>query len=71
MSVQVLEIWLDLKLQWSEHIKIVLGKIKIQINALICTTASTWGTTFASMHQIYSTVVRSALIYEVVIWHLP
>ena len=70
-SVRVLGIWLDPKLRWSEHVKVVLGKMKTQTNALIRTTASTWGATFASARQIYSAIVRPALAYGAAIWHPP
>ena len=70
-SVRVLGVWLDPKLRWGEHVKVVLGKMKTQTNALIRTTASTWGATFASARQIYSAVVRPALAFGAAVWHLP
>ena len=51
--------------------KVVLGKIKTQTNALIHIITSTWGATFASARQIYSIVVRPALAYGAAIWHPP
>ena len=42
----------------------------MQINALLRTTVFIWGVTFASAWQIYSTVIRSALIYRSAVWHL-
>src|SRR5436190_4314811 len=70
-SVRVLGVWLDPKLRWGEHVKVVLGKMKTQTNALIRTTASTWGATFASARQIYSAVVRPALAFGAAVWHPP
>ena len=50
--------------------KIVLSKIKIQINALICIMIFIWNVIFVSACQIYSAIVRSALAHRAVIWHL-
>ena len=46
-------------------------KTTTQTNALLRTTASTWGATFASARQIYSAVIRPALFYGSAAWHLP
>src|SRR5436190_18179304 len=62
---------LDSKLRWGEHVKVVLGKMKTQTNALIRITASTWGATFTSARQIYSAVIRPALAYGAAVWHPP
>ena len=70
MSVCVLKIWLNLKLQWNEHVKVMLDKMKTQINALIHITAFIWNVIFISACQIYSTIIKSALIHEAVIWYL-
>ena len=50
--------------------KIVLNKMKIQINTLICITAFIWNIIFVSTCQIYNAIIRSALAHKVVIWHL-
>ena len=70
MLVQMLRIWLNSKLQWSEHVKIVLNKMKIQINAFIYIMIFIWNIIFVSACQIYSVIIKSALAHETVIWHL-
>ena len=70
MLVQVLKIWLNSKLQWNEHVKVMLSKMKTQINILIHIMTFIWNVIFVSTHQIYSAIVRSALAHDVIIWHL-
>jgi hypothetical protein len=71
ISVRVLGVWLDPKLRWGEHVKVVKRKMITQTNALLRTTASTWGATFIRARQIYSAVVRPALAYGSAVWHNP
>ena len=66
----MLKIWLNSKLQWNEHVKVMLSKMKIQINALICIIIFIWNVIFISACQIYNIIVRSVLAHETVIWHL-
>ena len=70
ISIQMLKIWLNSKLWWSEHMKIILNKMKIQINILICITIFIWNIIFVSTCQIYNAIIKSALIHKAVIWHL-
>ena len=70
-SVRILGVWLDPKLRWGEHVKVIKRKMTTQTNALLRTTASTWGATFASARQIYSAVIRPALSFGSAVWHLP
>ena len=45
--------------------------MKTHTNALLRTTASTWGATFARARQIYNAVIRPAVAYGAAIWHTP
>jgi hypothetical protein len=67
-SMRILGVWLDPKLNWGEHVKVVKRKMSTQTNALLRTTASTWGATFTMARQIYSAVVRPALAYGAAVW---
>ena len=69
MSIHVLKIWLNSKLWWNKHVKIILDKMKIQINTFICITVFIWSIIFVSACQIYSAIVRSALAHEAIIWY--
>ena len=68
-SVQMLNVWVNSQLQWDEHIKKMLNKMKIQINTLVCITAFIWEVMLAIACHIYSTVIRSVLTHRAVIWH--
>ena len=69
--VCILEIWLNLKLWWEEHVKIIKHKIITQINMLLHIIAFTWRAIFINTQLIYNAVVRLALIYKSVVWHAP
>lgn len=70
-SLRILGVWLDPRLTWGSHIKEVLKRMETQTNALLRTTASTWGATFARARHIYNAVVRPAIAYGAAIWHTP
>jgi hypothetical protein len=42
-----------------------------QLQALLRTTASTWGATLAKARQIYAAVIRSSIAYAAPVWHRP
>jgi len=42
IKIRILKIWIDLQLKWKAHVKQILNKMKIQINALYRTTVLTW-----------------------------
>jgi hypothetical protein len=70
-SIRILGVWIDPRLSWGPHVKEVLRKMETQTNALLRTTASTWGATFTKARQIYNAVIRPALTYGSTIWHTP
>ena len=51
-EIRILEIWIDPQLKWKAHVKQILDKMKIQINALYKTTVSTWEIIFVRTCQI-------------------
>jgi hypothetical protein len=70
-SVRILGLWLDTRLRWKAHEKVVHEKMKTQLLALTRTTASTWGSTFLKARQLYLSILRSSLTFGAVVWHEP
>ena len=68
--IHILKIWLDFKLCWNKHVKMIKCKIITQINALLHTIIFIWEVTFISAQQIYSVIIRSVLFFESAVWHL-
>ena len=68
-SIRVLELQIDGKLRWEPHIREVKIKMKSQCRALSITAVSTWGVTLNKARQVYSSIVRSAIIYAAATWH--
>ena len=56
-EVRVLEVWLDSKLKWSAHAKVVNQKGIIALAGLQQIVALTWGASFAHVHLLFSAVV--------------
>jgi len=69
--IRILGVWLNLWLNWGAHIKEIQKKMKTHMNALLRTTASTWGATFVWARQIYNAIIWPAIAYGVAIWHTP
>ena len=46
-EIKIFGIWLDPKLKWGAHIKVIEGKMERQMAALIRVIASIWGVIFA------------------------
>jgi hypothetical protein len=68
-DVRVLGIWLDPKLKWTAHGKVLESRAAKQIGALTRIAASTWGAAFGRSRQVYSSVVRPLLSYGASVWH--
>lgn len=62
---------LDSHLRWSPHVCTTATKAAAQMAAVMRSTQSTWGTTFARARQIYAAVVRPAISYAAEVWHDP
>ena len=69
--LKVLGLWIDGKLRWGPHIKNVQAKMAAQTMALTKVTTSIWGATLNKARQVYTAVVRLAMTYGAVVWHLP
>ena len=67
-SVRVLGVWLDPKLRWSEHAKIVESKGQQCLGGFRRIVTSTWGAGFARARLLYNAVVKPALTYGGEIW---
>ena len=70
-SIRILGVWIDPRLRWGPHVKEVLKRMETRTNALTRITASTWGATFTRARQVYSAVIRPALMYGSAVWHSP
>ncbi len=67
--VRVLNVQIDNKLKWDAHFRSVQKKMFTQILILSRLIAFTWKTCFSRIKLIYSTIIRSIIIYDFIIWH--
>ena len=70
-AMRVLGVWLDPTLHWKSHLDIVAGKMKTQLQALTCLSASTWGLPLIQTRMVYNMVIRPAMTYGSLAWHQP
>lgn len=63
VQLKVLGLWIDSKLQWGPHIKETHAKMVFQLLALTKIATSTWGATFNKARQVYTAMVRPAMLY--------
>jgi hypothetical protein len=66
-DVHILDVQVDSKLRWSAHRKKIEEKATAQIEAFVQTTSSTWRASLSQARQVYSSVVRLALVYRAAI----
>ncbi len=67
--VRVLSVQIDNKLKWSAHFRSVQKKMFTQILIFSRLIAFTWEVCFSKIRLIYSTIIRSIIIYDFFIWH--
>jgi hypothetical protein len=67
--VRVLSVQIDNKLKWNAYLRSVQKKMFTQILILSRLIAFTWETCFSRIKLIYSTIIRSIIIYDFIIWH--
>ena len=70
-DIRILGLQIDTKLRWGPHVRKIQDKMIRQTMALSKITASTWGATFAKARQVYTTVIRPAITYGSIAWHIP
>ncbi len=66
--VRVLSVQIDNKLKWDAHFRSVQKKMITQILIFSQLTAFTWRACFSRIKLIYTTIIRSIIIYDFIIW---
>ncbi len=67
--VRVLNVQIDNKLKWDAHFWSVQKKMITQILILSRLIAFTWKACFSRIKLIYTTIIRSIIIYDFITWH--
>ena len=70
-EVRVLGVYLDAKLHWHKHQRIILQKAQKALSSLSRTSYSTWGFPVLTSCLVYTAILRSLLSYAVGIWFNP
>ncbi len=68
-DVRVLEMQLNMKLQWSAHLRQIETNHITRMLTLSCLEVFTWEAIFTKARQVYSAVVRSEIAFEASVWH--
>ncbi len=68
-DVRVLEIQLNMKLQWDTHLWQIKVSHVTRMLALSRLKIFTWETIFTKARQVYSTIVRSEIVFKASVWH--
>ncbi len=69
LNVQILEVQLNMKLQWNSHLRQIEADYVIKMLMLSQLEIFIWEATFAKARQIYSVMIRSEMTFEASIWH--
>ncbi|PQE07988.1 reverse transcriptase protein [Rutstroemia sp. NJR-2017a BBW] len=67
----LLDVWLDTKLNWKAHAKVLREKGAIALTALSRLNQTTWGPTLRRARVLYTACLRTALTYGAEAWHEP
>jgi hypothetical protein len=70
-EARFLGVWIDRKLKWKGHLTAIKRKFATQQFALTRLAASAWGYSLLCAREIYTKVIRSAIVYGAGIWHHP
>ncbi len=68
-DVQILEMQLNMKLQWDAHLRQIETNHVTRMLTLSYLEVFTWEAIFTKARQVYSAVVRSEIAFEASIWH--
>jgi len=68
-DVRVLEMQLNMKLQWSAHLRQIETNHVTRMLTLSHLEVFTWEAIFTKARQVYSAVVRSEIAFEALVWH--
>lgn len=70
-EARFLGVWLDRKLRWGTHYKVLRKKLESQSLALSRIAGKTWGPGLIQARLVYTQVIRSALAYGASAFHTP
>ena len=68
-DVRVLEMQLNMKLQWDAHLRQIKTNHVTRMLTLSRFKVFTWEAIFTKARQVYSAVVRSEIAFEASVWH--
>ncbi len=68
-NVRVLEVQLNMKLQWDSHLRQIEADHVIKMLMLSWLKIFIWRATFTKARQIYSAMIRLKMTFEALIWH--
>ncbi len=68
-DVRVLEMQLNMKLQWDAHLRQIETNHVTRMLTLSHLEVFTWEAIFTKVRQVYSAVVRSEIAFEASVWH--
>ncbi len=63
-SARFLRIWLDQKLRWYKHLKIIQAKLSKQQYAFIKLAVSIWRMSLVHIRELYIKVICNAIVYR-------
>ena len=70
-EARFLGVWLHRKLKWKVHLQKLEEKLKCQGRALTGIAASEWGCSLTRAREIYTKVIRAAMVYGAPVYHIP
>ena len=68
-NIRVLKLQIDTTLKWDSHVKKIQKKKIKQSLTLTKISTLTWSASFIRTRYIYTAVMRSTLIFDLIVWH--